>query len=354
MELEPTVHDTLTQRHLLPGIPPPEVLAAWPAGTVEATYARGCLLAGAVGDALGRPAETKRPSVIAERYGRIRDFMPWWGWKSGPIGTFTDDTQLTLWTAESLLADDAAHQELFAATLAEHRSDIRGIGFATDDAIDRLQQGVPWHQSGSRSAGNGAAMRAAPIGIACGHDLAALRQVAALNAVVTHADPLAVASTIVQASAVAYLLVTPPGSLEPRRFLDWLVAGAADLHDPGHRERRDGTDDTLVRLVDRIAELGPMLGLEPRQAFAHTYNGAFVLESLPAAIWSFLHHPEDLEEAICTAVAGGYDADTVAAMCGNLAGAYLGEAAIPQRWLDELEDADHIASLAENLLALRR
>ena len=143
-----------------------------------------------------------------------------------------------------------------------------------------------------------------------------------------------------------------PGTLDPAGFLDWLVATTADLHDPGHRERRADADATLVRLVDRIAELGGMLDLPPREAFRHTYNGAFVLESLPAAIWSFLHHPEDLEEAICTAVAGGYDADTVAAMCGNLAGAYLGTEAIPQRWLDELEDADRISALADDLLAL--
>jgi ADP-ribosylglycohydrolase len=196
-------------------------------------------------------------------------------------------------------------------------------------------------------------MRAAPFGVAYGHDPATLREVAALNAVVTHADPLAVASTIIQASAVAYLLVTPPGSLEPQRFLDWLVASAADLHDPGHRERRAGTDSALVRLVDRIGELRAILDVEPRDAFALTYNGAFVLESLPAAIWSFLHHPEDLEEAICTAVAGGHDADTVAAMCGNLAGAYLGQDAIPRRWLEELEDADRITALADELLKLR-
>ena len=247
---------------LLPCEPPTDVARAWPTGTVETTFARGCLLAGAAGDALGRPAEGRPPRRTFERYGRLRDFVPWRGWRSGPIGTFTDDTQLTLWTAESLLADDGPHHEVFAGLLAERRAHIRGRGRATDDAIARFQEGAPWYEAGTRSAGNGAAMRAAPFGIAFGHDPAALRRAAALNAVVTHADPMAVASTIVQASAVAYLLRTTPGTLEPAAFLDWLVATCDDLHDPGHPERRAGTDRTPVRLVDRIAELAGMLDLE--------------------------------------------------------------------------------------------
>lgn len=62
---------------------------------------RGALLAGAVGDALGRPVEgTPRERIT----GRVTDFRPWHGWRSGPIGTVTDDTQLTMEVARSLVA----------------------------------------------------------------------------------------------------------------------------------------------------------------------------------------------------------------------------------------------------------
>jgi hypothetical protein len=64
----------------------------------------GTLLGGACGDALGRPAEGRRPSSIRERHGVIRDFIPWRGWKRGPTGTITDDTQLTMCIAESIVA----------------------------------------------------------------------------------------------------------------------------------------------------------------------------------------------------------------------------------------------------------
>jgi ADP-ribosyl-[dinitrogen reductase] hydrolase len=94
------------------------------------------------------------------------------------------------------------------------------------------------------------------------------------------------------------------------------------------------------------------LDLPPRQAFDRLYNGAFILESLPAALWSFLRSPEDPEEVLVTAASGGHDADTVAAMAGNLVGAYLGEAALPGRWLADLEFAAELRATADQLWAL--
>jgi Mg-chelatase subunit ChlD len=114
-------------------------------------------------------------------------------------------------------------------------------------------------------------------------------------------------------------------------------------------ERRPDAGTDPVRLVDRIAELADMLDLTPSEAFARTYNGAFVLESLPAAIWSFLANADDPEETIVVAVNGGYDADTVAAMAGAMAGAYHGETGLPPRWLDDLEAAADIRAIADRI-----
>jgi ADP-ribosylglycohydrolase len=58
--------------------------------------------------------------------------------------------------------------------------------------------------------------------------------------------------------------------------------------------------------------------LEPSAAFEHMYNGAFALESVPAAFYCFLRSADDPERVILTAVNAGYDADTVASMAGNL------------------------------------
>ncbi len=87
----------------------------WPsalsvAGRVDEEAARdsfrGSLLWGAAGDALGRPNEGRSWERIHDRSGPggLTEFLPWYGWTGGPIGTFTDDTQLTIEVAESLIA----------------------------------------------------------------------------------------------------------------------------------------------------------------------------------------------------------------------------------------------------------
>ena len=310
---------------------------------------RGALLGSACGDALGRPAAGKSPERIRARHGHLRDFLPWRGWNGGPTGTFTSDTQLTLWTARAILDAGDDHPAAFARTLVDRLDEIRGIGRATHQAIVRHRDGKDWWRAGVPSAGNGAAMRVAPLGLAFGADLAALRRETARNAVVTHADRLAIASGIVQAYAVARLTRTAPGTLDPTAFLAELVDVLGDFADAGAPERRPDAGAEPVRLADRITALGDMLDLTPSEAFARTHNGAFVLESLPAAIWSFLAHADDPEETIVVAVNGGYDADTVAAMAGAMAGAYHGEAGLPERWLDDLEAAVDIRATADRL-----
>ncbi len=62
---------------------------------------RGALISGAVGDAMGRANEGVSPSEARAR--RIREYQPWPGYRAGPKGTITDDTQMTNWLAESIL-----------------------------------------------------------------------------------------------------------------------------------------------------------------------------------------------------------------------------------------------------------
>ena len=107
-----------------------------------------------------------------------------------------------------------------------------------------------------------------------------------------------------------------------------------------------------MRLGERLSEMGRRLDEDPEDLFAYTYNGAFVTESLPAALWCFLRFPDDPEKILITAVAGGYDADTVAAMAGALAGAYNGSSNLPDRWLDDLEYRDGFEGCADDLLDL--
>lgn len=349
------IPESLRQRSLVPDSPRhgDDAVGLVPnrAADYPAKY-RGSLLAGAIGDALGRPVEGEPPSAIRARHGVVRDFRRWRGWKGGPIGTITDDTQLTMVVADSLIQKGCFDPADLANRLVEWLPHGRGKGRATTGAVLRLTSGTPWHEAGTPSAGNGAAMRVAPLGLFHPLDLANLRIDAALSAVVTHADPMAVVSAVAQAFSVAYLLHISPGSLDIPAYFAGLRKTIGDLHDPGARERRPEAGPERVRLADRLAEVQAMLDMPPKEAFHRLYNGAFVLESLPAALWCFLSAPDDPEQVLVTAVNAGYDADTVAAMAGNLVGAYLGDSALPERWLTELEFADELRTIAARLYDL--
>jgi len=311
---------------------------------------RGALVGVGIGDALGRPAEGKGPGWIKADYGTITDYIPWGGWRGGPKGTLTDDTELTVALAESLIERKEMDPVDFGRRCAAWLPVGRGKGRATVEACMNLVDGVGWEHAGTRSAGNGAAMRVAPIGLFSPLDIDRLRRDAAISAVVTHADPTAVLSAAALAYMVADLLHVRPGELNVDQFLDRVVACLEDLPDPALPERKP--DGQTVRLLDRIHEMGARLDQTPDELLSYTFNGAFVSESLPAAVWCFLRTPDDPEAVVTTAVNGGYDADTVAAMAGALAGAYNGLSAWPSRWIDDLEYRDGLEGCADDLLEL--
>ena len=73
-----------------------------------------------------------------------------------------------------------------------------------------------------------------------------------------------------------------------------------------------------------------------------------MVASLEAALWCF-HHTESFKAAVLRAANLGDDADTTAAVCGQVAGAFYGDAGIPQRWLDQLTMREEIIRLADAL-----
>jgi ADP-ribosylglycohydrolase len=347
----------------------PTDLPRWPsaAGIVDRDLARdlfrGCLLWGAVGDALGRPAEGRTPEDLRARYGPggLREYVPWHGWTGGPRGTFTDDTQLSMAVAESLVATGGVLDppDLVRRFLAIPH--IRGMGRATRAALAALRAGDPWWVAGVavHSAGNGAAMRAAPVGLAHALDgtPAALVRDAVRSAVPTHAHPVGVAGAAALAAGVAWCVrarLAGAERLDGPGFVAF-VAGAIDGLEPGPTpERKPG--GRAIRLVDRLRELPDLLTWpDPAAVFAHTHNGAFALESVPAALYCFLRSPNDPRSVILAAVNAGYDADSVASMAGNLAGAWRGAAALeasaPSWWAD-LEAREDLAALADRLADL--
>ena len=318
---------------------------------------RGALLGGAIGDALGRPWEARGPAATREDLDSLARYRRWPGWQGGPVGTVTDDTQLTMCVGESLCAVGRLDPEDLARRFVRWRPDARGPGATTLQAVGALARGLPWDRAGVDSAGNGAAMRVAPIALLHPVALERLRHDAALSAVITHANQMAVASAIAQAFMVAWCVHRRPGALTAESLRSELLVGLmVALEGVGESEVRERREDhpTTTRLRDRLVEAFEMRFASPADAFDHFHNGAFVLETLPAALWCFLRFWDDPRQAILTAVQGGYDADTVASLAGTLVGALHGDGALPALWIEELEYAEELRGLADSLLALAR
>ena len=328
-------------------VPFPEVDVPAAAQVGDRDRFRGALLGGAIGDGLGRPFEGARPPAAEPP----RFFLPN-PWREGRNeGTWTDDTQLTMVVAEAILAGEGSVVPAeIAGRLVTWLTTGRGVGQATRAAVENLESGVPWHLAGQPSAGNGAAMRIAPIGLVHAPRPLELTMATAVATVPTHADPTALAGALAMAWLTGRCTELDGDELDPADLVADMRAALAAVHDPPLRERRPGGQ--LVRLIDRLAEVPGLLHLQPQQAFAYLYNGAFVLESLPAALWCFLAHHDDPEAVVGIAAAGGFDADTVAAMAGTLAGALHGEAAWDSRWTDALEKTDDLIAIADRLHAL--
>ena len=358
-ELPDLVRISLSDRKLLPiGSAPPAQRQLVPSAR-RIDSARGAMLGTAIGDALGRPAEGRHPAGRRGQEEAFRDFQAWYGYHSGPKGTITDDTQMTMCVAQSLLATRGRiNPEDLARRFVNWLPNGRGMGHTCVAAVNHLQMGENWWTAGIASAGNGAAMRVAPIGIALGADTTLLCHDAALSALITHADPMAVASAVGHAWLIAHLAGANASSLDPTAIINELAAAIEVIDDPGAPERewnqRPDKTSTAVTLANRVREIPALLGKPIGEAFDYLYNGAFVLETLPAALWCFFTYQDNPEEGVINAVLRGHDADTVASMAAAYFGALHGVAAFPDRWTGEdLEYQTQLLNLADQLATVQ-
>lgn len=292
----------------------------------------GCMLGVAVGDALGMVTEGMRPQQIAKRYGILRDFQ---SERYGP-GRYTDDTQLTLAVAESLLACRGLDPADLGHRIAEWLPEARGAGAACTQAALLLRSGASWRESGIYSAGCGSAMRVAPIGLFRHGDVAALKADAIASSLITHTDPRAQAGAVAAACGVT-LLVARTRPLDPQAWLAEIGVSTRDV------------DETFASAVEGARTC---LALPTADALERIGTSGFVLETVPAALFLFAVFPDDFEGAVVAAVNAGGDTDSIAAMVGSFSGAYNGVDAIPHRWRTQVENASYIAAVAEGLYGL--
>jgi ADP-ribosyl-[dinitrogen reductase] hydrolase len=296
---------------------------------------RGVAVGAAIGDALGMPLEFG-PVIPLDRL--VRDMRP----GRLPAGAFTDDTEMALALAESLLE----HQPLDPADLAArfvawYRAGPPDIGNQTRDVLSRIGRGASWtaavdavQRTNPRSAGNGSVMRCWPVALAHRDDRAALLAASRLQSQVTHPHPECVAGSAFVNAALYHLI----HGAEPRQAVARALADA----------------DPPAALRQAITEA-------PAQRRDELPNTGWVRHTVASAVWGLLT-TESFAEAVVQVVNLGDDADTAGAVAGALAGAAYGLAAIPATWRAALHgewplrggvrwDAARLVTLAERLAA---
>lgn len=331
---------------------------------------RGCLLGGACGDALGAPVEFMARSEILQGFGPdgITTFAPAFGRRGG----ITDDTQMTLFTAEGLLRGAASgdrgrnhHAELLRSVAQAYLRWLRTQGEMNLEGLDEeLVDGlailpelnarrgpgrtclsalhamrVLGAPARNDSKGCGGVMRMAPAGLFAAGRAVSMTPAATFRlgcdlAALTHGHP----SGALPAGALAVLV---RGLVRGESLDDALQATKGCLR---RAPRHEETLSAILRAEDLAAS-----GEPPETAIAMLGGGWVAEEALAIALYCALT-ARDFGDGVWIAVNHDGDSDSTGAIAGNILGALWGEGAIPKDWLAELEAREVITAMAEELL----
>ena len=289
---------------------------------------RGVMLGTAVGDSIGLPAE----GISRQRAKKLFRGR----WRHRLVinrGMVSDDTDHSVFVAQSLLvypnSPDRFAKRLSWCLRWWLLSGPASVGFATLRSILRLWLGVSYAHSGVYSAGNGSAIRSAPIGAFFADSPDRIDGIVEASTRLTHSDPRALTG----AKAVAYLtawimrdrLVARPELDDVLTFLD----------------RAGNGDDEWTAVIQSIAAAHHQ-GLSVGQ-FAQSLGlidgvTGYMYHTVPVAIYAWYQHYGCFEDTVSAVLDCGGDTDTVGAIARALAGAVVGEQGIPGDWLNGIHD----------------
>jgi ADP-ribosylglycohydrolase len=340
---------------------------------------RGCLYGGAIGDALGAPAEGKNPDEIIARYGEITDLVEPW---DGPSdigkgdGRYTDDSHMIQLLCRIYLeADDHLDVFQFAKAIVPLIADEpRFVAEYGREMllVDRLFYPEKWLLMRLRLAncdprvggiGNmvncGAAMYAAPVGIInAGDPQNAYRE--SIEIFSAHQTSYGLEAAGVMAACVAE-------ALKPGATVDSVIEVAIGIANEGTRTAIEAVIERAQRLPDwRQAIPGLREAIRPFDGAADDFhdrgNGSndwnpsrrHSIEELPVALGFLVVTGGDFEQSIFGAANYGRDNDSIAGMAGSIAGALHGDAVLRSGWVERINSANQIdlSPLARDLGAL--
>ena len=334
----------------------------------------GCMLGGAVGDALGYPIEFKTEEMIRREYGQngIQSLE-----QAGTPAKISDDTQMSLFAAnayiywvssrgrfsEITLTDAVwlAYREWLGTQGDTSRMDtkspkrwiytqpgmhaVRAPGITCMDAISSSAKGGTAEHPVNNSKGCGTVMRAAVYGIMAGsaNDRPGGRTPAAMaweDAALTHGHPLAWGSS-------AWLAEFVRIAVYGKRREDARIEDSLKLISI---PRETDPNGELRSFIERAVALANSEDISDIDAIHMLGKGAVGEEALAIALFCAIKHQRDFGAAIRAAVNHGGDSDSTGAICGNILGAWMGSEAVANAFnLDVLELRDVIETMAQNL-----
>ena len=308
----------------------------------------GALLGCAVGDALGAWIEGRSRAEIAKEQDLLGYYRPF---REYPAGQYTDDTQLTVATARSMVRLGGVDGADIANEIAQLWRDetIIGAGPVAHRAIRKILDGVDWREAADPEdlPFNGAAMRISPLGLwFAGDSDDAMKRGVEIASRVTHGHPVGIDAALVIAHAVSLAATTD--ATNRTAFLAKLASVATT--EP-LRECLNDLSDWLE--LDETAALEAIVVATAQKPMEGFGVNVMAVPTAIASIYCFLATPDDYCATIECALRAGGDVDTIAAIAGAISGARNGMDAIPQSLRAALIDGAEIEALARDLHAAR-
>lgn len=284
---------------------------------------RGSFLGLAVGDAVGTTVEFRSRDTfepVTDMVGK--------GPFNLPAGYFTDDTSMALCLAESLIEyAELDRNDLLNRFSKWYREGVNSptgrcfdIGTTTRSAIVNWEKnGVVLNNTGPWDAGNGSIMRLAPAVIKWHNDSDRAIATAIMQGETTHGSEEACDSC----DLLARVLLTAYSTTDKNAILNIDV--------------QEHWSDSVKNILNRLDV-----------SRDEVKSSGYVIHTLHAALWCF-KNTDNFRDAILLATNLGDDADTVAAVTGQIAGAFYGMNGIPSDWLDKLYETERFIELVDKL-----
>lgn len=336
---------------------------------------KGCLLGGAIGDALGYPIEFMSAEHIYHRYGPdgLTDYL-----LTDGIAQISDDTQMTLFTADALLCAQKrfpqlppdehillpyifhCYQDWFLTQTQEfpladntttyssliHIPELfarRSPGTTCMEALRSGQKGTIEHPIND-SKGCGGIMRVAPIGLYAYHTTLPKPAVALLGAkaaAITHGHELG----YIPAAALVYMIaeLSSNTSVSIQAAVQGISPLLISIFPMTEHLRQ------LLTLIDQAQMLATM-NISPDKAFEVLGQGWVAEETLAIAIYCALKYSDNFEKGVLAAVNHSGDSDSTGSITGQILGAALGFEAIPKKFIDVLELKEVILKISHQMV----